>query len=221
VTTPAAWVLEGCAAANAAVNVDPPDEQFTVIPQPSFLSMPRLRQGLEKSSIDRLEAIETFQKWLDLRARELGFNVAFLVALERAQGAAQAGNTFWQSAQLQTAAVFFNERATLAAEETALLPEIQEKGQNAFPAFSVTKEQVEEFQRQVKEEGLPDFLKDFVRQFSGAESQTLEKSSNAVDSGRFIITERQIRDSIIEADPNHILNANTSISRFVRMKMSF
>jgi hypothetical protein len=79
--------------------LDPPDSNYTSIATPPSVSvMPIQASGALSQSI-----VSAFNNWAENESSETSLNVALITSLNRASGAYEAGNTFWQLRQLQAA----------------------------------------------------------------------------------------------------------------------
>ncbi len=131
---------------------DPPDPNFTVIAQPDPPSLP-LQQAegpITQGAADAFNALQANQE------QQIGLLRALLTSINRADGALQAGNAFWEDQQMQAAAGYALQLATFldgeAALRAALLAALQASG---FPSVALSPNDVFFFELTVAFFGLP------------------------------------------------------------------
>lgn len=163
---------------------DPPDPNFTVVAQPIILTLPRLTtdKGVTQAEADAFNALLTNEEQV------IGYAKALLRSIERAQGAIDAGNIFWEKQQLDAVAVYQGKLATLLDEQPALLTNFVNALQAAgFSSLTVTPNDVSNFQQDITQNGLPASLVEKLTQL-GADSATID----------------EIRQAIVEQNPNEV-----------------
>lgn len=163
---------------------DPPDPNFMVIAQPIIPSFPPV---LVEPGITQAEA-DAWNALLDNLTQAIGVGDALLKSVERAQGAAQAGNVFWETQQTQLAAGFALQYATLLNAQPTLRINLQDALQAAgFSSIPITETDVSNFQNDVFANSLPPSLTNALTQL-GANSVTIE----------------EIEDLILAQDPQNV-----------------
>ena len=133
---------------------DPPDPDFTQIPQPQFPALPPLQPdggAVTQALADAFDALQ------DNQEHQIGYIRAILECINRAGAASDAGSASWESAQLSAAAQYAQQAAALidagAAVRATLLAALQATG---LPAVQLAPFDVFLFEFQVIFEGLPD-----------------------------------------------------------------
>lgn len=156
------------------ISQDPPDSNFTVIAQPEIPSFPpvTVQDGVTKAETDAWNAL------FSNLAQQIGFSRALLTSAERAWGAEEAGDAFWESQQMQAAAYFASQLATVLNAQ----PELRVNLQNALqvagrPTILITADDIVNFQMDVATNGLPVFLTEALTRL-GADSTTIEQIRN-------------------------------------------
>lgn len=122
-------VLEGAGVLTAAANgyyagskgIDPPDPNFTVIAQPQIPTVPLVvaQEGITPAMADALNALNANN------IKVIAFSQAAITSMNRTQGAADAGNAFWEAAQFQAEQAYSAELDTLITAEPGLLANLQ------------------------------------------------------------------------------------------------
>ncbi|MBI1744239.1 hypothetical protein HYR54_14390 [Candidatus Acetothermia bacterium] len=166
------------------VDRDPPDPNYKVIAQPKTPNVPpiKLQPGLPKGVIDAANAL------LRNDAQTIGLEVAYLSAIERAQGAFFANDPMWFKKQMDSATRFASQLAKLMKSYPSLTAKVDTAWQAAgLPDFPVTANDFRDFQSSVAANGLPQDLVNALTQF-GADSATIAR----------------IRSDIMAQDPNQI-----------------
>lgn len=139
----------------AVMATDPPDPNFTVIAQPMVLALPPLEV---EPGVTQAE-VEAINGWLRNRAEAIAVGRALITSLNRADGAAAAGDSFWEDQQLKAASEYAVQLAKLLEADPALRALVQDALEEAsFPAITVTASDVSTLQQTVAQNGLPDFL---------------------------------------------------------------
>ena len=133
---------------------DPPDSNFTVIPQPNFPPVPQLMgTGLNQAQSAAASAI------LANLVQEIGYARALVVANNRAQGAAIAGNAFWQQQQFAAASLYAAKLAILISGEAGLRMRFQSAlGTSGVATLQITPAMVAAFTTSLSGSGLPSWL---------------------------------------------------------------
>jgi len=119
----------------ALLACDPPDPNFTVIATPNSPALTPLtaQPPLTTPMVDAFNALLTNEEQI------VGTLGAISTSINRAQGAADAGNDFWQAQQLQAAQQFEGELALLLRSEITLRSNLQTAlTSNGFPTIQIT-----------------------------------------------------------------------------------
>jgi hypothetical protein len=105
----------------ASKGIDPPDPNFTVIAQPMIPTLTPIvaQPGISPALAAALNALNTNS------IKTIAFAQAAITSLNRAQGAANAGNAFFEAAQLQAEENYSTMSDTLIAAEPGLLSDLQ------------------------------------------------------------------------------------------------
>ncbi|MBI3461392.1 hypothetical protein HY009_10735, partial [Candidatus Acetothermia bacterium] len=131
---------------------DPPDPNYTEIAQP--VTPPFTPITTQDPTLQKF--VDAFNALLLNQAQTIGLDEALLHAMERAQGAYQAHDAFWQFQQLNAAAQFASQLATLLKAQTTLPSTIQKEWKNAgVPNISLTKDDVARLQNSINTQGFP------------------------------------------------------------------
>jgi hypothetical protein len=150
--------LAGSAAAVALWTVpakiagdDPPDARYKELFRPRVPSVtPVPREGLSPAAARALD------RMLANRLRSGAYALAWIRSIEKAQGADQAGDKAWARRHRATAAGYAREAATTLERDTSLstaaLRQLQRGG---FVDTGVTLAQARQWQRRVRQRGLP------------------------------------------------------------------
>ncbi len=136
---------------------DPPDSAFTTIAVPVTPPF----SPVTVTNVGTQAAADAANALLGNLSAVVGLEGALLTSIERAQGAAAAGDAFWQTEQLRAAAGFATQLSGLYERQIALRQNARNGLQAAgFPSFSVMTSQVVAFQADLLLSGLPTFLTD-------------------------------------------------------------
>lgn len=148
-----AWVLSGRLNELA---LDPSDPNFTTIAQPDPPALPELTVG---GGVTQEEA-DAYNSLLVNLEKSIGFAGATITAINRAQGAADAGAVAFETAQVQAANGFAAQLSQLLAQQGSLRATLRTALISAgFPTLTVTPSQVLNFEIQVAfGSGLPSLL---------------------------------------------------------------
>ncbi|HEV2391592.1 MAG TPA: hypothetical protein VG146_04425 [Verrucomicrobiae bacterium] len=154
--------------------LDPLDTNYTVISQAAPLPVTPLAAG---NGITQLEA-DDYNAWLTNLSLTAGYDAALTSSLNRAQGAAFAGNSFWDTAQMNAAAQFEAQLAALFDQEPALRSNVVAQFESdGFQGAMVTTNDAIALQTQISTNGLPAGLLDALTGL-GADSQTITNIQN-------------------------------------------
>lgn len=114
---------------------DPPDPNFKVIAQPVLPTIPQVSttRGFPDKDTDAVNALDNNM------AHTVALEGAFLTSINRAQGAAEAGNAFWNAKQLQAARQYAAQAAELLEAQPRLLDNLQNALQatTGFPTVHI------------------------------------------------------------------------------------
>jgi hypothetical protein len=159
-------VLAGILAAAAQ---DPSDPNFTVIAQPVLQQLPSVtvEPGITQTVADAFNALLTNE------TQAIALGRAILTTIDRAQGAFDANNVFWENAQVQALSQYISQLADLIAARGPLLTNVQNALLNDGVNVSVDRDTVTDFQRNIRDNGLPASFVQTIRQ-AGADDATIE-----------------------------------------------
>jgi len=161
---------------------DPPDSNFTVIAEPvipSFTPITEDRAG-------NAETADAMNAMLKKGGQVFGYGEVLVTCTERAQGAAAAGDVFWEKKQLEAAYQFAIQLMALYDALPTLFGNLQSSLQNAgFQSIPITAEDISDCQAEVTINGLPADLQDLLID-AGIDSETIEA----------------IQSMLLAADPN-------------------
>lgn len=171
-------ILEGAGVLTAAANgyyagskgIDPPDPNFTVIAQPQIPTLTPIvaQPGITQGMADALNALNTNN------IKVIAFAQAAITSMNRTQGAANAGNAFWEAAQFQAAQTYNAEEDTLITAEPGLLADLQ-KAWIASGAGSVNVSSFDVFISEINviESGFPPSINQLLSQ-AGLDEPTIQ-----------------------------------------------
>jgi hypothetical protein len=132
--------------------LDPSDPNFMVLCSPTIPALP-LETGAGPA-VDALNAL------IALEEQAYGYAGAIAVCIDRAQGAVDAGNAFWEAQQMQAMNVYLGQLTALLTQYPALLTNAVTQMQLAGVSFTVTPLDAFVFEFQVVVSGLPTTLAD-------------------------------------------------------------
>jgi hypothetical protein len=183
----AVWKVPGGIASltgNAIGLFDPPDSNFMVIAQPKVPEVPPVAAQGEVTP----ELAGAWNDHLNNLAQVNSVAMAMLTSNERAQGAADAGDTYWQTKQNEAAAGYASQLASLLAAQPGLRANLRDAWQaSGIPDTTITADDFRKYQADVAANGLPADFTDILTQM-GADSTTIE----------------QIRQNIIAQNPDDV-----------------
>ena len=170
------------AAIAAKIARDPPDPNFMELAEPTILAFPVI--AVDEPGITQ-EVADAYNAFFDNLGQEIGFGGALLTSLERAQGAVEAGDAFWETEQMRAAALFATELAALIDMEPGLRENLVSAIQAAgFPGIEFTEDDIVAAQDDLAVNGPTDLLADAFTEL-GLDNTTID----------------EILDVLIEADP--------------------
>lgn len=149
-----AWLAGTESAEDTALSNDPIDPNYTQFAAPA-ISSPLLFPSASGVNGAMVTAFNTLAA---TSSQFTGLTAALLTSLNRAHGAAQAGNTAWKNRQLAVAAGFATRAARLVSAEPALLARLQRAIAAAGIRVPVTAADSQQIQKDVAAHGLPSFL---------------------------------------------------------------
>lgn len=136
--------------------LDPSDPNFTVIAQPVTPSLSQqpipAGEGITQQQADAMNTLFTNL------GQAIGLARAIQTSIDRAQGARDANNAFWEGEQLQAARQFALQLSTLIAAQPGLLANLQSALQAAGFQPTFTQTSVADFQSAVELGGFPPLL---------------------------------------------------------------
>lgn len=152
-TSGIAWILSGI---YGRLALDPSDPNFTEIAVPVT---PTLSQqpitagdGVTQQEADALNALFTNLE------QTIGLGRALQTSIDRAQGAREAGDAFWEGQQLAAAKNFAGQIANLSDQQADLFANVATALGAAGFQQSFTDESIAQFQSSVDQQGFPSFL---------------------------------------------------------------
>ena len=232
------WILRGCAVLTAETVVlagalagagelfdewqeqaeqrvsDPPDRRFRRIARPRPLRVPALRAGAGLSA----GAARAGTALLRSTALSIAYERAFLTAIERAQGAALAGNPRWVRRQDEAAALWavgtarhIERRARLRARFAAAL------GRVARRRF--TAQQLDAARARVRRRGLPQALVRRLRR-SGLSAAAIRDFRRDFVGPERVLGHVTLRDGLVDPDVTRIERASARAFRDYARRVS-
>jgi hypothetical protein len=135
--------------------LDPPDPNYKVVISPIYpkASALSLQQGFTNEEINAGKAL-----FLNL-SHQSGLAQAMITSINRAQGAAAAGDTYWETRQLQAARFYAMRLSPFVSGQAVLtstfIATLQAAG---FPNLQVDAPSLSLFQSQIRNSGLPSHL---------------------------------------------------------------
>jgi hypothetical protein len=168
--------------------LDPSDPNFTEIAVPVA---PTLSQqpitagdGVTQQEADALNALFTNLE------QSIGLARAIQTSIDRAQGARDAGNAFWEGEQLAAAKNFAGQLAVLTDQQSGLLANVASALQAAGVQQSFTAESIAAFQSQVALDGFPSFLTQAFAELGadGTLQEEIKQAFLTADSAEFAAT---------------------------------
>ncbi len=179
---PAAAVVGGVSSIISLA--DPPDSNFMVIAQPVVPAVPQVAAQGEVTQ----DLAGAWNDFLNNQVQVDGVAMAMITSRERAQGAADAGDTYWQTQQNEAAAGYASQLASILAAQPALRENLVNAWQTSgIPDIIITADDVRKYQADITANGLPANFTDTLTQM-GADSTTIE----------------QIRENIIAQNPDDV-----------------
>ena len=150
---------------------DPPDPNFRVIARPITPSLAMqpvaASDGLSPRQASALNAL------LSNKEQCSGIAEAILVAINRAQGAHEAGDSGGEIRQMDAARSYALQLVALTRVQPALLAELSASAQEAGFPSAITADDIKQFQTEVSLNGLPVQLQQMLREL-GASDADLE-----------------------------------------------
>jgi hypothetical protein len=188
-------LVYGAASFYAADKInDPPDPNFTLIDQPVVVPIAQLQAG---PGITQQEADAFNALFADL-AQELALDKASNTAINRAEGAREAGNVFWEQQQTQAAQQFLQQAAPFYSAQPQLLSNLASALQAAGIQLTFTASDITAFQAELAANGLSPAMTDQLNQLG-------------IDSAG----QAQILQSLLSADPE--TGAQLGVGAFPQM----
>src|SRR5215471_17629092 len=167
-TAGAVWLL------SALLNrlaLDPSDPNFTVIALPVT---PAFEQVVAGGSVTQAEA-DSINALLTNLTQSIGLAQAAITSINRANGAADAGNSFWETQQLQAAAQYAQQLSSLLGAQPVLRANFVAALQAAnFAPLQVSIFDALNFESNVSFSGLPAFLVNDLTSL-GADADTINQ----------------------------------------------
>lgn len=132
---------------------DPPDSHYTAIAQPQFPKAPKVKRSRKISGKARKLLIKIGKNG----ARVHGFGTALLHCIERAQGAAIAGDQVWRKRQRACAAQNADQLAKTFGQQLKLRSSAR-KALSSLRKVKITKSAINKFRARLKQGKLPAFV---------------------------------------------------------------
>ena len=172
---------------------DPPRSDFTIIEKDI---VPRLPHVKPVGNFNE-QAAEDLNALINNTAHEGGLERAMLVSIERAQGAAIAGNAHWLKLQGQTAGKYAEQLVDFLNKDHGLIENVEHTlTSSGAQDVKITAQEVSNFQAQVAANGLPPGpVAEFMQ--LGADSSLIQ----------------QITNSILALSPKAVANVGGTIER--------
>ncbi len=156
--------------------LDPLDTNYTVI---APVTLPAVTPLAPDTNITQLEA-NVYNAWLTNLSASAGYGTALITSINRAQGAAFAGDTFWETAQMNTAVQLEAQLAYLADQEPGLRSNVAAQFMaDGFAAITVTMNDAINLQMEITTNGLPAALLDAFTQL-GTDPATITNIQEAL-----------------------------------------
>jgi hypothetical protein len=168
----------------SALARDPSDPNFTTIAQPN---LPPITPVIAGGIVTQGEA-DASNWWNSNLVQQLAYSQVIYTCINRAQGASDATNTYWETAQMNAAVQYEAQLAGFVDQELVLRSNVVATlVEGGFPAIAVTVDDAITFQTNIVSEGLPANLLNALTQL-GAETGAITN----------------FQDSSIVADPNAV-----------------
>ena len=214
----AAGVTAIGAGAAGFIAADPPDPNFTIIAQPII---PELSPLTADNDVPQVVA-DVSNIFMDNWEQTIGYAQALLSSLERAEGAALAGDTFWIAKQLQAATQYESSLATLVNAQPTLLVNLQNTLRAAgFPTITITPNDVLNVQQNIARNGLPAIIVQRLSQLGADKArisivrqQILAQEPKAI-AGKFpdMLTDSRLISALQQlARSLHVMTADLSVT---------
>lgn len=153
---------------------DPLDTNYTVLSEAVPLALTPLTAS---TNITPHEA-ESYNAWLTNLAQAAGYGAALSSSLDRAQGAAYAGDAHWEAAQVNAAVQFEAQLALLLDQEPAIRSNIVAQFQaDGFSSVTASADDVLSLQLQIGSNGLPSVISVELTAL-GVDAQTITNWQN-------------------------------------------
>lgn len=184
-TSKACAIIVGAAAALTAFSsakiqrlaLDPSDPNFMVIATPTIPSLPPLgvQPGVNPQAAAAYNALAQNEENM------IGYGAVIYTCLNRAQGAADAGNSYWESQQMAAAARYENRLGALFGAEVSLraglLAALQVSG---FQPVTPQPSDVLSFEQSVAASGLPQGIVGTLQQLGASADDIAQITSVAI-----------------------------------------
>jgi YVTN family beta-propeller protein len=171
----AAYASGLVAAVASYIANDPSDPNFTVIATPNIPNIPPIAAG---SGVTQAEA-DALNALIPNQAAFFGIGMAAVTSANRAQGAFDAGNSFWEARQTQAATLYLTEMGSLLPQQAQLLAAFHDSLVAAGVSVNFTSSDVLKLEQQIASNGLPPQLVQVLTTF-GADQATINQIKNLV-----------------------------------------
>ena len=152
------------------ISGDPSDPNFTVIATPVISSPPRLLPGNGLNG----DEVAAYNDLIKIQASEWGVGFAAYTSANRAQGAKDANNTYWQNVQTAQAQKYAHQLGVLLNQEIDARRHLYNALTAAAVSANVTPANVLAFEQQIASSGLPPQLAQVLQQF-GLDAATINQ----------------------------------------------
>jgi hypothetical protein len=160
----------GGGAVSGFIGAEPADSNFTVIAVPNIATIPPLVPG---GNLTAAEA-NAFNALYANEAAIIGIGTAAVTSANRAQGAHNAGNSFWEVRQVQAAQLYATELGPLYGAQVNILRQLHDALAAAGVSVNISPFDVFIFEEQILFFGLPQPLVEGLTEF-GADQQTIDQ----------------------------------------------
>ncbi len=134
------------------LETDPPDPNYKVIATPTVPALQLL--GVQSGVTPGVAA--AFNAWMQNEESMIGYSAVLLTCFNRAQGAAAAGDAFWEAQQAAAAQQYERQLGGFQLAEPALRASLQAALQaEGFPVIPIASADIQAYQQSVAANGLP------------------------------------------------------------------
>lgn len=168
----------------SSLALDPPDTNYSVIAPPTPVVFTPINSGTNLTQT----AADAFNAWLTNQCQAVAYSQAISTCINRAQGAADATNSYWETAQMNAAEQYEAQLAGYLDQEPTLRSNlVTQLVASGFPTITVTSDEVTSNQMNVFSAGFDTNFQAVLTQF-GVDGATITN----------------IEDDFVTQDPNSI-----------------